>query len=418
MTPIADYTTTSTDGPAAAKCSHGSWVRTFAGVVLAVWFTFTAFGLVVPVIPRLVTEHLHGSTTMVGSVFATAAVVALLLRPFAGQLAQRFGTRSVMALGATLAAATGGAYALPLGAPGLLAARMAMGVAEALLMTAGAVWAVSLAPPARRGQVVGLYGLSMWGGLAAGPVLGELAFLLGSYALVWSLAAALPGAALLVLAHLPRGELLGQRVSRRLLPPAAVLPGLALAAGAFGFASVTSFGALAMTDRGIAGGSMLLSLFSAAYVIVRLLASRLPDRFGPTPMIVASAGLEASGLLLIALATNWWVAAVGAVIAGGGFTLLYPSLALIAIDNAPEEERGATLGAVSSFLDLSVGVAGLVGGVVAGASYALLFGLSGALALTAIAAGNAATRRGRVRTSSRSASGAGSMRPAPAAGRR
>ena len=78
-------------------------------------------------------------------------------------------------------------------------------------------------------------------------------------------------------------------------------------------------------------------------------------------------------------------------------TLLYPCRASIAAESAPEAERGATLGAVSSFLDLSVGVAGLVGGVLAGVSYPAVFGLSAALALTAIAAGTAATRRTRDR---------------------
>jgi MFS family permease len=383
--PIADDTAT----------RRQSWVPTFAGVFAAVWSTFTAIGAVVPAVPRLVTQTLHGSTAMVGAAFATAAVVALLMRPFAGQLAQRFGTRSVMALGATLAVATGIAYALPLGAPGLMAARVGAGVAEALVMTAGSVWVVSLAPQHRRGQAVGLYGMAMWGGLAAGPVVGEVAYGVGSYALVWALAAALPVVTLVVLSRMPRSELVGEQVSRRLLPPAAVLPGLALAAGSFGYASVTSFGALAMADRGIAGGSMLLSVFSAAYVTVRLLASRLPDRFGPVPVILTSAGLEASGLLLIAVAPNWWMAALGALVAGGGFTLMYPSLALIAIGAAPENERGASLGAVSSFFDLSVGVAGLVGGVIAGVSFPAVFGLSAVLALTAIAAGTTAARRGR-----------------------
>jgi MFS family permease len=387
---IADDPTTTGKHPTRRR---DGWARTFAGVFVAVWCTFTAFGLVVPVIPRLVTENLHGSAAMVGAAFATAAVVALLLRPFGGQLAQRFGTRSVMALGAAIALPTGIVYALPLGAPGLLAARVCTGAAEAMVMTAGSVWAVSLAPPHRRGQVIGWYGLSMWGGLAVGPVLGEIAFRVGSYALVWALAAALPAVALLVLAWLPRGDQIAGSVSRRLLPPAAVLPGLALAAGAFGYATVTSFAALAMTDRGIAGGAMLLSLFSAAYVTVRLLAGRLPDRFGPVPMILASAGLEACGLLMIAQAPSLWMAAVGALVAGGGFTLLYPSLAMIAIDNTPEADRGATLGAVSSFMDLSVGVAGLVGGLVAGVSYPAVFVLSAALALTAVAAGTAAARR-------------------------
>lgn len=85
----------------------------------------------------------------------------------AGRLAQRPGTRWVMSVAAIVAAGSGAVYALPLGATGLMAARVGTGVAEALLMTAGAVWAVSLAPPHRRGQIVGLYGMSMWGGLSA-----------------------------------------------------------------------------------------------------------------------------------------------------------------------------------------------------------------------------------------------------------
>jgi MFS family permease len=371
---------------------RGGWARTFGGLVVAVWFTFTGFGVVVPVLPRLVTQHLHGSAGLVGAVFATAAVVALLLRPFGGQLAQRFGTRWAMTLGALTAVAAGAAYALPLGTTGLLAARLATGVAEALLMTAGSVWAVGLAPPRRRAQVVGWYGLAMWGGLATGPLLGEIAFRTGSYPLVWTLAAALPGFALLVLRGMPRGEGGDEPVSRRLLPRAAVLPGLSLAAGGFGYASVTSFGALAMTDRGIAGGALLLSLFGAAYVIVRLLAGGLPDRLGPKPVILVSAAMEATGLLLIALADRWWLAALGALVAGGGFTLLYPALALIAIRTAPPAERGATLGAVSSFLDLSIGVAGVLGGVIAEVSFAAVFGLSAALALLGATSGLAATR--------------------------
>src|SRR5437870_698489 len=104
--PIAGDTTT---------CRPRSWVRIFAGIFAAVWFTFTAFGVVVPVIPRLVTQTLHGSAAIVGVAFAVAAVVTLLLRPFGGQLAQGFGARSVIALGAAVAVVAGVAYALPLG---------------------------------------------------------------------------------------------------------------------------------------------------------------------------------------------------------------------------------------------------------------------------------------------------------------
>ena len=125
---------------------------------------------------------------------------------------------------------------------------------------------------------------------------------------------------------------------------------------------MTSFGALAMTDRGIAGGALLLSLFGAAYVVVRLLAGRLPDRLGPKPVILASAVLEASGLLLITLADRWWLAALGALVAGGGFTLLYPALALIAIRTAPRPNAAPpSARSVPSWTCRSVSPAWLVG---------------------------------------------------------
>ena len=102
-----------------------------------------------------------------------------------------------------------------------------------------------------------------------------------------------------------------------------------------------------------------------------------PSFVGITPAAV--------GLVIIAVAPNWATAAVGAVIAGGGFTLLCPSLALIAIDRSPEQERGATLGAVSSFLDVAVASAGVIGGRrSASVGYAVLFVTSALAAISAI----------------------------------
>jgi MFS family permease len=381
------HATTNSGARRPAVGTADGWVRGCAAVALAVWFNFLAFGAVIPVIPRLATEmHRGPAPAVVGVAFATTSVVALVLRPIGGRLAQRRGARRVVAAGSVVAMSAGAAYLLPLGVTGLMAARVATGVAEALVMTAGAVWVVSLAPDGRRGQVIGWYGLSMWGGLAGGPLLGEVAFGLGAFAGTWVVAALLPGIALLVLVSgltaAPIQSIDEADVSRQLLPRAAVLPGLALGAGGFGYACVTSFGVLAMSEREVSGGSVLLSLFSAAYVAVRVVGGWLPDQFGAVRVICVAGTAEAIGLALIAGGSQLWVTAVGALAAGGGFSLLYPSLAVIAVDVAPEAERGATLGALSSFLDLSMVTAGLVGGIVAGASYPAVFGLAAVLAMT------------------------------------
>ena len=51
--------------------------------------------------------------------------------------------------------------------------RLILGIGDGWVFTAGATWIVDLAPPERRGRVIGLFGLAVWGGLTVGPLLGE-----------------------------------------------------------------------------------------------------------------------------------------------------------------------------------------------------------------------------------------------------
>jgi predicted MFS family arabinose efflux permease len=89
------------------------------------------------------------------------------------------------------------------------------------------------------------------------------------------------------------------------------------------------------------------------------------------------------------------VAVAGALAMGGAFALLLPSLALIALEDVPIERRGATMGTLTAFFDLGVGVgAPLAGAVAASWSYGGAFWVAAvfALGLTAISIGAARKR--------------------------
>ena len=90
-----------------------------------------------------------------------------------------------MLVGSLLVAASGFLYLLPLGVPGLIAARLVLGAGEGTVFTAGSAWIVDLAPPERRGRVIGLYGLAVWAGLSVGPLIGELLLHASGYTAVW-----------------------------------------------------------------------------------------------------------------------------------------------------------------------------------------------------------------------------------------
>jgi MFS family permease len=277
-----------------------------------------------------------------------------------------------------LSAAGGAMYFLPLGVPGLIVARFVLGVGDGWVFTAGATWIVDLAPLRRRGQAIGLFGLSIWGGLAVGPVIGEALYSAGGYDAVWTLAAVAPLVGALVARQVPDPHEPIERAAGAprgsLLPHPVRLPGVALALANIGYGAVAGFLVLHLSHRGIAHGAAAFTAFAASVVLTRLLLGSLPDRVGPRVTAMGAFAAETIGLILIGSAQSWGAAALGAVVMGVGFSLLFPSLALIVMNRVGEENRGTAMGAFTAFFDVGVGLgAPLAGAVAALAGYDAAF---------------------------------------------
>jgi MFS family permease len=151
---------------------------------------------------------------------------------------------------------------------------------------------------------------------------------------------------------------------------------------------VSGFIVLMLESRGIENGTLAFMAFAATVVLVRLAGGTLPDRFGGARCAMAAGIVEAVGLSLMAVAQALPVAVVGAMLMGGAFALLLPSLALIALEEVPIERRGATMGTLTAFFDLGVGIGAPLAGLVAGlAGYGGAFWVAAgfALGLTAFA---------------------------------
>jgi MFS family permease len=341
---------------------------------------------VIPVLPGFVRDRFDAPNFVVGLVVTVTALTALLVRPVAGAMADRYGHRLVMQLGALVVAIGGALYFAPVGVTGLILVRLFLGIGEAALFTAGAVWTVSIAPHDRRGQLIGLYGVSMWGGISLGTFLGATMQRLG-YGAVWGFSVAAPLVALLLISSVPAGRRTEPAGGgRRLLLGPALLPGVALALAAAGYAGLAAFVVLHLRARDVHSGVVVLSCFSAVYAGTRLFIGHLPDRLGPRRVAAWSGTGEAIGLLIIAYAPNLPVAVLGSVVMGVGFSLLHPSLALMVMNRTDRSQQGAAIGAYTSFWDLGLFVWGPVTGVVAsGFGYPAVFVVGAACAASAVA---------------------------------
>ncbi len=171
-----------------------------------------------------------------------------------------------------------------------------------------------------------------------------------------------------------------------LIAPEAVRPGLAVALASVGYAAVATFIVLHLESRGVGHGATVFAAFAAMIVITRLIAGNLPDRLGPARVAIGATLVEAVGLLVIALAHSLPVALAGGMAMGAAFSLLNPSLMLIAVGRVSENARGAAMGTYTAFFDAGVGLGAPLAGLTAA-----LTDYEGAFVLAAaIAVGSAA----------------------------
>lgn len=372
----------------------------FAGVFAVTFSGLLAVGATLPVLPRYVHGPLDGGDVTVGIVIGSYAVTGLLLRPFAGRLADHRGRRQTVLLGSFLVAGAGFLYLLPLGVPGLIFARLLLGAGEGTVFTAGSAWIVDIAPPERRGRVIGLYGLSVWAGLSIGPLVGELLLNASGYTLVWLFAGAAPLVGALIAMRLPDpfhpkpadGE------HHPLIAREAVRPGTALALASLGYATVASFVVLHLDARGVGHGAVVFGVFATMVVLTRLVGGDLPDRVGPVRVAIAAAAVEAVGLATMGVAHSLGVAIAGALAMGAAFSLLYPSLSLIVVGRVAETRRGAALGTFTAFFDAGIGFGAPLAGIAAALTdYEGAFLFSAVVALIAMATiAFAVSSRGRL----------------------
>ena len=351
---------------ARADSQHRRPGLSFAGVFAVTFLGLIAVGAVLPILPRYIRGPLDSSDLAVGVVIGSYAVTGLLLRPVAGRLADTRGRRPTVVVGALMVSLSGLLYLPHLGLPGLILARLVLGAGEGAVYTAGSAWIVDMAPPARRGRILGLYGLAVWGGLSVGPLLGEVLLHATSYSTVWIFAGLLPllGAAIALRVPDPF-QPLAHAQPHPLIAPEAVRPGLAIALASVGYAALAAFIVLLLESRGVGHGATVFAAFAAMIVLARVLAGHLPDRHGPAPVAIGAVLIEAGGLLLIALSHSLPLALVGGMAMGAGFSLLNPSLMLIAVGRVSQEARGAAMGTYTAFFDAGVGIGAPLAGLAA-----------------------------------------------------
>jgi MFS family permease len=343
----------------------------FWALCAATLFEFISLGMFLVTIPLLVTEDLGGSKRAAGLAVSSFAITALLARPWVGRQLDRRGRKPfvVVAPIVLIITSTGLAFAPSLWA--VIGLRLFQGVAAAGFYTGAATMATDLAGQERRAQFIARLSLFLYGGFTIGPALAE--WLIDHHGLGWAWAASAGSASialcfLLVLPETaPAVRPAGKPGPMRLLHPAAVGPGVVLLGAAVGYTSITAFSALFAREIGMKSSGTMFAAFAVSIFSVRLISGQLADHYGRFRVAFPGLLAGAAGLAILATVPPPWLALVGVAVYGTGFALVFPALTALAVDRAPEAERGAALGTFTAFFDVATATSGAAIGAVADA---------------------------------------------------
>lgn len=343
--------------------------KPFVLAVLAEFALCMSIGMLLVILPVYANDELGVGSFGVALVIGAVSPMILLSQPIAGRIGDRKGRRVLIVAGALIAAVSVAAYALADSLELLIAFRLFTGLGEAMLLVGAATMITDLAPEKRRGEALSLYSLGLWGGLALGPILGELVLGGDRFDAVWLLATGFCLVAAAIGMALPETapvRAIGETFApTRLVHPAAIGPGVVLALTLLGFAGLGTFAALYARELGMDGAGAVFLVFSAVVVATRIIGRQIPDRLGlkrtsGTALVVISAGLLTIGV--------WNVPAglyAGTFVLAFGHALAFPALMTLAVNGAPASERSSVVGTFTAFTELGFAVGALTLGAIA-----------------------------------------------------
>jgi MFS family permease len=359
----------------------------FVALAIATLTFFVAGGIVLPVASLYAKGPLGTDAAGVGVALGSFSIAALVMRPFVGWASDRFGRRPLLIGGSAVTVVALLLHLPATSVPLFVAVRALLGVGEAFFFVAALAAAADLAPANRRGEAISFLSLSLYLGLAIGPVIGETVLRLTSYAGVWLLAAVVSGVAAGLSWITPETApgadptVAAQSSRGRLIHPAGIFPGLLIMSGIWGMGGFLAFLPLHAVKLGLNGAGPALALFAGIVVALRILGARLPDRLGAARLSGTALAVSAIGLAILGLAPGIGGLLLGTAVFAVGVAFTFPALMALAVSRVPPAERGSVVGTASAFLDLAFGIAPASLGVIADAS-----GYPGAFLVSAIIA--------------------------------
>ncbi len=325
-----------------------------------------SFTMIIPELPNYLTQL--GGAEYKGLIIGLFTLTAGLSRPWSGKLSDTVGRMPVMVIGTLVCVLCSGLYPFVVGIGGFLWLRLIHGFSTGFKPTASTAYLADIVPADRRGEAVGILGVSFNLGASASPPFGSwLAGLYGVDIMFFASSLVALGS-LLALWGMPEtltsrrrlawGDLRLQWSDVWYRP--SLMPALVVFLLYMGFGLLLTVGPDHSDALGLGNRGYYFLFFTAASLLSRLLAGRLSDHFGRVPVILLACMITGFGLLLMGFGESQWSFLGGAAMFGFTTGIAGPALMAWVIDRSAPEARGRAFGTFYIFMEFAIGSGALL----------------------------------------------------------
>ena len=377
--------------PGSVRLGLGPNLAQFSLLVVVNAFVGAMVGLERTILPAIAEQELHlAARTAVLSFIVVFGVTKAVTNYFAGRVSDAVGRKRVLVVGWLVALPV---PFLLMWAPSwgwILAANGLLGVSQGLTWSTTVIMKIDLAGPARRGFAMGLnefagYGAVALSALATGYVAATYGlrpepFYLGvGFAVLGTLLS-------IALVRETQAHARHEATSRAAPPAGAPSQREIFVRTSFSdreLSSVSQAGLVNNLNDGMAWGlfplfyasanlsleriGWLAAIYPAVWGIGQLFTGALSDRWGRKWLVASGMWVQAAGIVLVVVSSQFAGFALGAVLLGAGTAMVYPTLLAAIADVAHPSWRASAVGVYRLWRDLGYAIGALLAGITADA---------------------------------------------------
>ncbi|HEX7575912.1 MAG TPA: MFS transporter [Candidatus Methanoperedens sp.] len=335
--------------------------RNFILTSLSTFTLFSSFYFLLITLPIYIKE-IGGTESEIGLIIGVFTISAVVLRPFIGQEVDRRGRKKILIAGLLVFLMSMLLYNYTNSVTSLLLLRVFHGIGWGAATTAATTLIADIAPPKRRGEAMGIFGMASNVAMAIGPVLSMILLQAYDFPILFMIGAGIALVSLLL--ALPISETIASHPKTPLFSREALFASTLMFTVSLTYGSLMSFLSLFAQKQGIANPGLFFTVFAMTLILVRAFAGKLSDKKGRKFVILPGMILTASGLWVLSTASSLPVFLIAALLYGLGFGLVHPSLMALLVDSVSEEGLGAAMGTFTASFDLGIGMGSILLGFV------------------------------------------------------